>query len=73
MSKQIKMWFQSLIRENPFCNLGLSSSFNGMPERFQSLIRENPFCNKPLGYHTGPMLFSFNRSFAKTPSATMMI
>ena len=109
--------FQSLIRENPFCNDDTPDDTR-FHVAFQSLIRENPFCNevqiwailnhllvsiahsrKPLLQQSGlhlpdykyvvsiahsrkPLLqlkseyhfmddpHCFNRSFAKTPSAT---
>src|SRR5579883_2319078 len=59
--------FQSLSREKPFCHGGPRERAS-RPRRtacreFQSLSREKPFC------HTGQSV-RFNRSVAKSPSAT---
>ena len=42
----------------------------GSAKSFQSLVRENSFCNFTDGNIPPAILQRFNRSFAKTPSAT---
>src|SRR6267154_2444833 len=37
--------FQSLVRENPFCNKPKEKKMTKVLIEFQSLVRENPFCN----------------------------
>src|SRR5205807_137142 len=41
-------------------------------QRFQSLVRENPFCNAIFKSVSAADPCGFNRSFAKTPFATLL-
>ncbi len=61
--------FQSLSREKPFCHIRADSCSHSR-RAFQSLSREKPFCHKTSFNDTFDTRISFNRSVAKSPSAT---
>src|SRR5579885_2771401 len=62
--------FQSLSREKPFCHDG-SIALHWPKRAFQSLSREKPFCHFAAALRCcDESCTSFNRSVAKSPSAT---
>src|SRR5579883_2030350 len=61
--------FQSLSREKPFCHR-LGVTISSKPWQFQSLSREKPFCHLLTQKSDDPLASRFNRSVAKSPSAT---
>src|SRR5579885_2221035 len=61
--------FKSLSREKPFCHIRADSCSHSR-RAFQSLSREKPFCHKTSFNDTFDTRISFNRSVAKSPSAT---